>query len=112
MRDSNLLAIDIAKNVFQLHGRDKMGKPTFNKRLKRDMLIPFIANLPKCRIVMEACGSSYFWARKFQQFHHEVQLISPQHITPFRKGQKNDKNDAQAIAEAASRPTMVYVPLK
>lgn len=106
-----LLAIDIAKNVFQLQGRDKMGKIVLNKRLKRDQLMSFIANLTSCTVVMEACGSAHYWARKFKGFHH-VKLISPQHVTPFRKGQKNDQNDAEAIAEAASRPTMVYVPLK
>lgn len=111
MGNITLLAVDIAKNVFQLQGRDKMGKVVLKKRLKRDQLMPFIANLPSCTIVMEACGSAHYWARKFKDSHH-VKLISPQHVTPFRKGQKNDQNDAEAIAEAASRPTMVYVPLK
>jgi transposase len=111
VEDITLLAIDIAKNVFQLQGRNKIGKVMLNKRLKRNQLMPFIGNLPSCTIVMEACGSAHYWARKFTAYH-QVKLISPQHVTPFRKGQKNDQNDAGAIAEAASRPTMVYVPLK
>lgn len=111
MKNITLLAIDIAKNVFQLQGRNKMGKIMLNKRLKRDHLIAFISQLPPCTVVMEACGSAHHWARKFAAYH-QVKLISPQHVTPFRKGQKNDQNDAGAIAEAASRPTMVYVPLK
>lgn len=111
MRDITLLAIDIAKNVFQLHGCDKHGGSVLNKRLKRNQLMPFIANLPACTVVMEACGSAHYWARKFQPYH-QVKLISPQHVTPFRKGQKNDRNDAEAISEAASRPKMLYVPIK
>lgn len=112
MSNITLLAIDLAKNVFQLHGCDEKGKTIQNKRLKRSQLMPFIANLPKCTIVMEACGSSHYWARKFQTYFHEVKLISPQHVKPFRKGQKNDKNDAEAIAEAASRPKAVFVSSK
>lgn len=111
MSNITLLAVDIAKNVFQLQGRDKMGKVVLKKRIKRDQLMATITNLPSCTIVMEACGSAHYWARKFKD-SHQVKLISPQHVTPFRKGQKNDQNDAEAIAEAASRPTMVYVPLK
>lgn len=112
MNDINLLAIDIAKNIFQLHGIDKIGKAVLKKRLSRVKLPEFIANLPTCTVVVEACGSANYWARQFQQHGHEVKLISPQFVKPFVKSNKNDQNDAQAIAEAASRPNMRFVSLK
>jgi transposase len=104
-----LLTIELAKNVFQLHGADSHGKPVLRKQVKRAKLAETVQNLPPCRIVMEACGGSHYWARRFQAMGHEVQLIAPQFVKPFRKSHKNDRNDAEAIAEAASRPTMRYV---
>lgn len=100
----NMLGIDIAKNVFQLHGINKAGTTMLSKRLSRDKLLPFIAQLPVCIIVMEACSSANHWARQFQKYGHRVKLISPQYVKPFVKTNKNDVNDAQAICEAASRP--------
>ncbi|MCF6777977.1 IS110 family transposase [Thiotrichales bacterium 19X7-9] len=110
--DITLLAIDIAKNVFQLHGNDVHGKCVFKKRLSRSKLAVEIANLPECTIVMEACGSASYWHRKFTAMGHVVKLISPQYVKPFVKTNKNDANDAEAIAEAASRPSMRYVKPK
>jgi len=107
-----LLAIDIAKNVFQLHGVDARGKVELKKTLKREELLGFIANFPQCTIVMEACSGANDWARRFQKQGHEVKLISPQYVKPFVKRNKNDANDAEAIAEAASRPDMCFVPIK
>lgn len=107
-----ILGIDIAKNVFQLHGIDKQGKPLLQKQLRRSELLTFIANLPPCVIAMEACATSNYWGRKFESLGHTVKLISPQYVKPFTQGQKNDRNDAQAIAEAASRPTMRFVSIK
>src|SRR5579884_2791368 len=104
-----LLAIDLAKSQFQLHGVDERGKPVLKKKLTRAKLAETVQNIPPCRIVMEACGSASYWARRFQAMGHEVQLISPQFVKPFVKSNKNDANDAEAIAEAASRPTMRYV---
>lgn len=112
MKNITLLAIDVAKNVFQLHGVNQRGQCVLKKRISRDKLMEFIANLPICTIVMEACSSTYYWARQFQKHQHEVKLISPQYIKPFVKGNKNDGNDAEAIAEAASRPAMRFVPIK
>lgn len=112
MNNVTLLAIDMAKNIFQLHGVDKQGRCQLTKRLSREKLLPFIAQLPCCTIVVEACGGSYYWARRFQALGHEVKLISPQYVKPFVKGSKTDKNDASAIAEAASRPSMRFVPMK
>jgi transposase len=108
----NLLAIDVAKNIFQLHGVNKQGKCTLKKRLGRESLLAFIVKLPICTIVMEACGSTFYWAREFEKLGHIVKLISPQYVKPYVKGNKTDGNDAEAIAEAASRPNMRYVPIK
>lgn len=106
------LGIDLAKNIFQIHGVDHKGKALLKKKLSRKKLFEFIANLPKCKIVMEACGSANYWARQFISYGHEVKLISPQFVKPFVKGNKNDRNDAEAIVEAASRPNMRYVSPK
>ena len=107
-----VLGIDIAKNVFQLHGADALGKVVLKKRLSRNQLTLFISNLPQCCIVMEACGGANYWARVFQRNGHSVKLISPQFVKPFVKTNKNDANDAEAIVEAASRPSMNFVPIK
>lgn len=111
MDNVNLLAIDLAKNIFQLHGLDKKGSCVLKKRLTRDKLTEFLAKLPSCRIVMEACGSTNYWARVFKNLGHCVDLISPQYVKPFVKGNKTDRNDSEAIAEAASRPSMRYVEI-
>jgi len=108
----DVLGIDIAKNTFQLHGVDHAGKVMLKKRLARAKLTAYIANLPICTIVMEACGGANYWARTFMQLGHKVKLISPQFVKPFVKTNKNDANDAQAIVDAASRPTMNFVPIK
>jgi len=106
------LGIDLAKNIFQLSGADRKGNTVLKKTITRNKLHSFIANLPKCRIVMEACGGANYWARTFGGYGHEVQLISPQFVKPFVKGNKNDRNDSEAIVEAASRPNMRYVSAK
>lgn len=106
------LGIDLAKNIFQLHGADCSGKAQLKRTLTRNKLTNFIANLPKCRIVMEACCGANYWAREFSAYGHHVQLISPQFVKPFVKSNKNDRNDAEAIVEAASRPNMRYVTAK
>jgi transposase len=108
----NILGIDIAKNRFQLHGADDMGKAVLKKRLSRDQLGAYVANLPQCKIVMESCGGANYWSRVFIRSGHSVKLISPQFVKPFVKTNKNDANDAEAIVEAASRPSMHFVPIK
>ena len=112
MKNLTLLGIDLAKNVFQLHGIDGKGNCVLKKQLSRQKLPEFIAQLPKCTIVMECCGSAHYWGRKFMSFGHEVKLISPQYVKPFVKGNKNDGNDVEAITEAASRPSMRFVRIK
>ncbi|CEG56850.1 IS110 family RNA-guided transposase [Legionella fallonii] len=108
----NVLGIDIAKNIFQLHGADKKGKKILKKRIERTQLTEYVANLSQCTIVMESCGGSNYWARVFQSQGHIVKLISPQFVKPFVKTNKNDANDAEAMVEASSRPAMHYVPVK
>jgi transposase len=112
MKDIKVLGIDLAKDVFQLHGVNNIGKQVLKKRIERDKLSDYIANIPHCTIVMEACGGSNYWARVFQRNGHNVRLISPQFVKPFVKTNKNDANDAEAIVEAASRPSMHFVPIK
>ena len=112
MENLTLLGVDIAKNVFQLHGVDERGKPVLRRRLSRSKLVEFITNLSPCIIVMEACGGANYWYRKFTSIGHTVKLISPQFVKPFVKTNKSDRNDAEAICEAASRPTMRYVSPK
>lgn len=112
MNNITLLGIDIAKINFQLHAVDVKGNIVLRKKLTRDKLIEFIANLPSCTIAMEACSGANFWARKFSKFGHNVKIISPQFVKPFVKTNKNDRNDSEAICEAASRPSMRFVSPK
>ncbi len=104
-----ILGIDLAKNVFQLHGMDATGKPVLKRKLTRNKLSEVIAKLEPCTIVMEACSGSSYWCRKFADLGHKTKLISPQFVKPFVKTNKNDRNDAEAICEASSRPTMRFV---
>ena len=112
MEKISVLGIDLAKQVFQLHGVNERGKPQLSKRVRRAALARVIAQLPPCLIGMEACGSAHHWARLFQGYGHEVRLISPQFVKPYVKSQKNDANDAEAICEAVSRSHMRFVPIK
>ncbi|QHP53817.1 IS110 family transposase [Pectobacterium carotovorum subsp. carotovorum] len=107
-----IIGIDLAKRVFQVHVASFSGQTHINKMISRDKLPAFIAQQPPSLIVTEACGSANFWARKCLQYGHEVKQISPQYVSPFRMGNKNDKNDAIAIVEAACRSGMRYVPGK
>ena len=106
------IAIDLAKNVFQVLGMNAETKKVYNKRLNRAELKELLCNTPACIVVMEACYSSHYWGRTAQQFGHTVKLIPAQHVTPFVRGNKNDSNDALAIFEASSRPNIRFVPIK
>lgn len=112
MKDIKVVGIDLAKNVFQIHGTDGYGKGILRKRLSREKLIEFAANLPACLIGIEACGGAHHWARLFISMGHTVKMMSPQFVKPYVKSNKNDANDAEAIAEAVTRPTMRFVPIK
>jgi transposase len=108
----SVLGIDIAKQVFHLVGMDAHGTIQLRKRLYRAQLMAFIAQLPPTCIGMEACGGAHYWARRFREHGHEVRLMAPQFVTPYRKANKNDLRDAEAIAEAMTRPTMRFVAVK
>ena len=112
MAKHNLISIDLAKNVFQVCGMTSRNKVTFNKTLRRQELLEFMANQAPVEVAMEACYSSHFWARCFLEMGHEVKLLPAQHVTPFVRGNKSDRNDAVAIAEAARRPNIISVPVK
>jgi transposase len=107
-----VIGIDLAKNVFQLHGVDGKGRAILTKRVRRPQLLPLVAQLPPTMIGIEACAGAFYWARQFQRQGHTVRIISPQFVKPFRRGNKNDGNDAEAICEAVQRPKMRFVPLK
>lgn len=110
------IGIDLAKNVFAVHGVDHDGKPALVRpKLARAELLPLIAQLPPCLIGMEACSGAHHWARQFRQYGHTVKLIAPRFVTPYRmsgRRGKNDAADAAAIAEAVTRPAMRFVPVK
>jgi len=106
------IGIDLAKTVFEIHGVDARDKAVIRKTLRRDEVSRFFANLPPCLIAMEACSGAHYWARSLMEFGHEVRLISPQFVKPDVKTNKSDLNDAEAICEAASRPSMRFVPIK
>ncbi|UVW29394.1 IS110 family transposase [Massilia sp. H6] len=106
------IGIDLAKNVFQVHGVDKAGKQCLRKQVKRDQMASFFANLQPCLIGMEACGSAHFWARKLEAMGHTVKLMAPQFVKPYVKTNKNDAADAEAICEAVQRSNMRFVPIK
>lgn len=106
------IGVDLAKEVFQIHGVDAHGKAVLRKQLRRSEMAKFFANLEPCLIGMEACGSAHHWARKLGEFGHTVKLMAPQFVKPYVKTNKNDMADAEAICEAVSRPNMRFVPIK
>lgn len=106
------IGIDLAKTSFSLVGSDKHGKIVLRKTLNRNKLLPFIASCPMSLIGMEACSGSHYWAREFEKLGHSVRIIAAKFIEPYRKGGKNDNNDAEAICEAVNRPNIWTVPVK
>ena len=112
MEQGNIVGLDLAKRTFQLHGAHCDGSVAFRKKLSREKVLTFLAKQPRCVVAMEACGSAHHWGRAIRDLGHEVRLIPPVYVKPFVKRQKNDAADAEAIAEAASRPTMRFVAVK
>ena len=112
MKDIKVLGIDLAKNVFQLHGTDARGKCVLTRRLTREKLLEFIANLKPCLIGLEACLGAHYWARTFEGMGHAVRIMAPQFVKPYVMADKNDSNDASGIAEAVTRPKMKFVAVK
>lgn len=106
------IGIDLAKNVFQIHGANERGKKLLNRQLQRKQMLKFFTRLPPCLIGMEACGSAHFWARKLEELGHTVKLMAPQFVKPYVKTNKNYAADAEAICEAVTRPSMRFVPIK
>lgn len=112
MTENTIIGVDLAKNVFQLHGAAADGTVIFRKKLSRPQFHRFMAHQPRSIVVMEACGGAHYWARALAALGHSVKLISPHYVKPFVKRQKNDAADAEAIAEAALRPSMRFVEPK
>ena len=106
------IAIDTSKSVFTVHGIDQSDLASLRTNLRRTQMIPFFKKIPPTGIALEACGASHYWARELTALGHEVHLIPPQYVKPFVKRGKNDRNDAEAICEAAGRPTIHPVPVK
>src|SRR5918912_2479228 len=106
------IGLDIAKNLFQVHGADAQGRPVLKRKLARGKVLEFFANLPPCLVGLEACGAAHHWARELRRLGHEVRLMPPAYVKPYVKRGKTDAADAEAICEAVTRPTMRFVPVK
>lgn len=112
MEQITTVGIDLAKNVFSLHGVDSAGKTVLRRTVRRERLAQTVASIPPCLIGMEACSGAHEWGRRFERFGHRVKLMAPKFVAPYRKSGKNDGNDAEAVCEAVSRPSMRFVPVK
>jgi transposase len=106
------VGLDIAKNLFQVHGADAEGRPVLKRKLARGKVLEFFANLPACLVGLEACGAAHHWARELARLGHTVRLMPPQYVRPYVKSNKHDAADAEACCEAVRRPGMRFVPVK
>ncbi|MGF7151915.1 transposase [Sphingomonas zeicaulis] len=106
------IGLDLAKSIFQVHAINTAGETVVRKALRRSQMVPFFTKLPPCRVGIEACGTSHHWARELTRLGHDVRLMSPAYVKPYVKRGKTDANDAEAICEAVTRPTMRFVPVK
>lgn len=106
------IGLDLAKSVFQVHAVDAVGAVAVRKALRRSQVLPFFTKLPPCLVGIEACGTSHHWARELMRLGHDVRLMPPAYVKPYVKRGKTDANDAEAICEAVTRPTMRFVPVK
>src|SRR6478672_5284154 len=112
MGEVSTIGLDIAKSVFQVHGVDADGTVIIRKRITRAKLLEFFAALPSCLVGIEACPSAHYWSRELQALGHMVRLMPPSYVKAYVKRSKNDANDAAAICEAVTRPSMRFVPTK
>lgn len=106
------VGLDLAKTIFQVHGVDAAGEVVVRRALRRSQVLPFFSNLAPCLVGMEACGTSHHWAREIEKLGHQVKLMPANYVKPYLKRGKNDANDAEAICEAVTRPTMRFVAVK
>jgi len=106
------IGVDVAKSVFQIHGTDARGTAVLRRQLRRAQMLPFFVQLPPCLIGMEACAGAHHWARELRKMGHTVRLMAPQFVKPYVKTNKSDRADAEAIAEAVTRPGMRFVGVK
>jgi transposase len=111
-REVKVMGIDLAKRHFQVHGVDVDGRKVLSKQFNRQKLKEYLVTLPPCVVAMEACAGAHYWGRVLRSYGHEVRLMAPQFVKPFVKSNKNDAADAEAICEAAQRPTMRFVAVK
>jgi transposase len=109
---ANTIGVDLAKNVFQVHGVDSTGKVVITRQLRRKQVLDFFSKLPGCLVGMEACGTGHHWAREISKLGHTVRLMPPSYVKGYVKRSKNDAADAAAICEAVTRPSMRFVPIK
>lgn len=112
MDELHIIGVDLAKYVFQVHGSDKSGRVLFRKKLSRPQFAKFLTEVPPCIIAMEACSTAHHWGRESQALGFKVLLVPPNYVKPFVKRHKNDAVDAEAIVEAALRPSMSFVAVK
>ena len=112
MGEVSTIGLDIAKSVFQVHGVDVAGSVVIRKRVSRAKLLEYFGGLPRCLVGIEACPSAHHWGRELQALGHRVRLIAPSYVKAYLKRSKNDANDAAAICEAVTRPSMRFVPIK
>ena len=103
MSEITTVGLDLAKNVFQVHGADAVGQAVLRRKLRRAQVLEFFAKLPPCLVAMEACAGAHFWGRELTRLGHDVRLIPPIYVKPFVKRQKNDAADAEAICEVLSQ---------
>lgn len=106
------VGLDLAKNTFHLVGLDAQGREAVKRQMSRAQVLRYFANLPRCTVGMEACAGAHYFAREISRHGHEVKLIPPQYVKAYLRGQKNDYNDARAIAEAVRSPSMRFVAAK
>jgi transposase len=112
MGEVSMIGLDLAKNVFQVHGVDALGAIVLRRQLRRGQVEKYFAQLAPTKVGMEACGSAHHWARVISRYGHEVRLMPPIYVKPYVKRNKNDGRDAEGVCEAMGRPTMRFVPIK